>query len=550
MKKTNRLIISDQILENPLFDLIVQVSVAECYLHHVDFTSDYLTIDRNAQLLKCGEVRQLIRSLSESQSITASADRGEDDLRRDEILLNRAKLRIQELNLSTLEEVKLTIDPDLFLETMINCMRNDVLTAQTYAIRREKEQFSALAKRMRILRESNEMVEYLVLERIANEHIDSKAKREFEKLKNFEILNMEKITPFFLKLAKSTKKSALLSDIKNEQGDFFDTETEQKKYILDYYSSVYKIDPSRKKVVRGDIENFLGDEILNHPIVKSSIINNKLKLELEGPLTLAELDIAVNKLNCKSAAGIDGLSSKFIKKTWYLFRVPLLKYSHCCFEKGRISDNFRSACIKLIPKKSDASSIADWRPISLLSNLYKVLSRALQLRLKKTTDIIFSRAQKGFTSSRYLQEVLINVLESISFCKAEKILGAILAIDQSKAFDKIDHDFMTLCYEFFGFGENFVSMLNCLGTNRRACLIWDEGDLSEFFSLDTGRPQGCILSPDQYNIGQQIALFKIELCPELRSVFLNFMGPETPLAIASTGHEANKNFILESAKET
>jgi len=139
----------------------------------------------------------------------------------------------------------------------------------------------------------------------------------------------------------------------------------------------------RKKVIEGDIEKFLGPDLLSHPLVLNSKIPENLKNELENPLTIEELDIAVHKLNNKSAAGIDGLSGKLIKKLWFSLRVPLWKYANCCFSKGRLQDTFRSACIKLIPKKGDIMKISNLRPISLLSNLYKVLSRALHARLKK-----------------------------------------------------------------------------------------------------------------------------------------------------------------------
>jgi len=125
-----------------------------------------------------------------------------------------------------------------------------------------------------------------------------------------------------------------------------------------------------------------------------------------------------------------------------------------------------------------------------------------------------------------------------------------VAIDQSKAFDKIDHDFMTLSYKFFGFGDNFINMMDTVGQNRRACIILDDGALSNYFSLDTGRPQGEILSPDQYNIGQQICLFKIELCPEIASIFNHFLRPRFAFEIGCNKLDSNKYFINESEGET
>jgi hypothetical protein len=86
-------------------------------------------------------------------------------------------------------------------------------------------------------------------------------------------------------------------------------------------------------------------------------------------------------------------------------------------EKKKLSHSFKTASIKLIPKKGDTTKIKNWRPISLLSCLYKVLSRALNNRLIKICGYVFSRGQKGFTNGSYIQEVLINVVEMIAHCK-------------------------------------------------------------------------------------------------------------------------------------
>ena len=62
-------------------------------------------------------------------------------------------------------------------------------------------------------------------------------------------------------------------------------------------------------------------------------------------------------------------------------------------------------------------------------------------------------------------------------------------------------------------------MLETVGNNRNASIIFDSGKMSDPIKLETGRPQGENLSPNQYNIGQQIVLFRIELDTNLTSVF-------------------------------
>jgi hypothetical protein len=61
------------------------------------------------------------------------------------------------------------------------------------------------------------------------------------------------------------------------------------------------------------VENFLGPEICNNNVVKNSKLSVADKEFFDRDLTLLELDVAANSLNEKSAGGLDGVSSKFIK---------------------------------------------------------------------------------------------------------------------------------------------------------------------------------------------------------------------------------------------
>ncbi len=87
------------------------------------------------------------------------------------------------------------------------------------------------------------------------------------------------------------------------------------------------------------------------------VINAKLNEDerniLDQPLSLAELDKSINEANMKSAPGPDGITNPFIKHFWNLFRTPLLKYANYCYQNGTLTDNFRRARIRLIPKKGN-----------------------------------------------------------------------------------------------------------------------------------------------------------------------------------------------------
>jgi hypothetical protein len=246
----------------------------------------------------------------------------------------------------------------------------------------------------------------------------------------------------------------------------------------------------------------LGPEVASNNIVKNSKLLANERNYFDRELSIQELDIAVNKMNLQSAGGLDGIPTKFLKKFWAYFRYPLTVYANFLFESGHLTQSFNSAGIKLIPKKGDITKIKNWRPISLL-NVFK---------------IVLSRGQKGFTSKRNLHECIINITETIAFAETEKVPAFVLALDMAKAFDTVQHDYMLHVYKFFGLGEKFVCMLDTISTGRTACIIKDNNQIMAPFPLGTGFPQGSLPSPNQFNLGEQLLIFKIELDPRIRPI--------------------------------
>jgi hypothetical protein len=88
----------------------------------------------------------------------------------------------------------------------------------------------------------------------------------------------------------------------------------------------------------------------------------------------------------------------------------------------------------------------------------------------------------------------------------------------AKAFDCLDHRFITQVYKFFGLGENMIRWLHLLGNQRRACINLEDNLTSKFFDLGCGRPQGDNLSPITFNFCEQILIFRLELDPLIAKI--------------------------------
>lgn len=70
------------------------------------------------------------------------------------------------------------------------------------------------------------------------------------------------------------------------------------------------------------------------------------------------------------------------------------------FEKGIISKGMNATFIVLIPKKEEVKDFSDFRPISLVGSLYKIISKVLSLRIRKIMDSVVSISQGAFVRGR------------------------------------------------------------------------------------------------------------------------------------------------------
>jgi hypothetical protein len=501
----------------------VAVAAAETHLQHA--VRDQEDVDVEEGLLHVGRVINKINQCNELEFKIAFDDNA-NDCPRDLIMCNDELTGLVNTlpDPERFNDIVLSCNPDVFLEVLMGNIRNTIISFQAWHQKVKQAKVISITNQLNSLKinfkDNAELIFRLETELVNIRDTELAAK--FSEIKLFEHLHHEKPSPHFLNLIKCSNKDSL-SAIKGKNGEELHSEQEREDRLVQYFSDVYcKKKQGTSVNFDNCITDFLGQEICESPVVRNSKLTADEKEALDRPLSIGELDDSLSKCNLKSAAGSDGFSNKLIKLCWQHLRIPLFNYANFCFTTGLMTHNFRSASIKLIPKKGDLGNLKNWRPISLLSNMYKIISRAFNLRLKKVVNRICSRAQKGYNSDRYVQEVLINVCETIAHCKQNNIRGCVLAVDMAKAFDTLNHDFIKSVYRFFGLGENIIRWLDLLGNQRQACIIMDEGKCTKYFDLETGRAQGDNLSPFIFNFCEQVLIFKLELDPDIIKIPRNF----------------------------
>ena len=515
--------VKDNYIMGEEFKTGVHIAVVECYIIHAILDQHFTELHKDDILTRIGTVHGLLTEIQELK--TREVKEGTNRLLTLRIEGIRADIRecLEQLpNFEALNTLTLAPTPDIFLETLILCVKNNALKEQQRSIQISTARKNELIGRLKNLKIDNRP-NFLLIQRTENELsrvIEAELRSELENFKRFETLNEEKITPHFMSMVKGSFKSEKPTLIRNDHGNEFESIEEQKNFVGTYYKNIYK---KNLEVAVADnpenISNFLGEDILLEPVVVSAKLNNAEREDLDLPLTIEELTQSINESNLKSAPGSNGISNKFIKTYWEFFKRPLLNYANYAFETGRLTNSFRTADIKLIPKKGgDLTKIKNWRPISLLNCFYKCISRAFARRLKKYMNKLTPCAQKGYANGRYCQEVLMSVVDTIENCKNIGKKGAMLCLDIQKAFDSISHGYLKNVFQFYNFGPNISRWLTLLSMNRAARIVLDTDLATEIFELEQGNAQGDTISPFLFNLGYQILLFKIQFDLQITGV--------------------------------
>ncbi len=144
-------------------------------------------------------------------------------------------------------------------------------------------------------------------------------------------------------------------------------------------------------------------------------------------------------------------------------------------------------------EKGERTKIANYRPITLLNTDYKLLSKALAVRLARVAPDIIHRAQAGFVPGRKIQNHTQLARMMMLWAEKNDENGAIIALDQEKAYDKIAHDYLWRVLEKFGIPDPFIRLVQSLYAHAETSIMVN-GVLSKTYRIYRGVRQGDPLS--------------------------------------------------------
>jgi hypothetical protein len=156
----------------------------------------------------------------------------------------------------------------------------------------------------------------------------------------------------------------------------------------------------------------------------------------------------------------------FYKKFWHMVGPKIRDKVLGVLNGGQMPMGWNETTIMLISKVSSPEKIIEFRLISLCNVLYKLISKVLSNRLKMILPHIISPCQSAFVPGRMITDNVLLAYEITHMMhrrKGNRDGLVAVKLDMSKAYDRVEWNFLERIMEKMGFAENWVRVvMNCV----------------------------------------------------------------------------------------
>jgi hypothetical protein len=191
------------------------------------------------------------------------------------------------------------------------------------------------------------------------------------------------------------------------------------------------------------------------------------------------------------------MHSIFYKKFWDIVGEKVTEEVLGVLNGGPMPPDWNETCIVLIPKTTNPDCMKDLRPISLCNVVYKLVSKVLANRLKLILDDIISPNQSAFVPGRMISDNILLAYECTHYMKTKKQGKegyAAVKLDMSKAYDRVEWEFLERVMRKLGFADRWVQLvMTCITSVNYQVKV--NGDATEIIIPERGLRQGDPLSP-------------------------------------------------------
>lgn len=214
------------------------------------------------------------------------------------------------------------------------------------------------------------------------------------------------------------------------------------------------------------------------------------------PTTVEEVLDITHKLKPSNSCGIDGISSNILKQIIPNIAIPMVHIFNTSMFTGIVPSKLKVAKVIPIFKAGDKHSFNNYRPISILPALSKILERLIYNRIINFVNKhnILTPDQFGFRPKHSTYMAINNLYDKISAALDKKLCTVGIFLDLSKAFDTLNHQILTSKLNNYGIRGTANAWIQNYLTDRKQYVAFNQY-CSSTSSINCGVPQGSILGP-------------------------------------------------------
>ena len=243
---------------------------------------------------------------------------------------------------------------------------------------------------------------------------------------------------FFHKVANGRRNRKFIKVLENERGVVLNDSESITEEILHYFEKLYS----------GQIgEPWRVEGLHWSPIFEESASR------LDSPFTEEEIHKAISQLDRDKASGPDGFTIAVFQDCWDVIKEDLVRVFAEFHSSGIINQSTNASFIVLLPKKSVTKKISDFRPISLITSLYKIIAKVLSGRLRRVLHETIHSTQGTSVQGRQILDAVLITNEIMDEKRRSGEEGVVLKIDFEKAYDHVSWDFLDHVLEKKGFSH-------------------------------------------------------------------------------------------------
>jgi len=308
----------------------------------------------------------------------------------------------------------------------------------------------------------------------------------------------EKSNKYFLNIIKKRQAETNIDRLEWE-GRAAVTQGELKQLVVDFYGDLYE----KQENLETDYDSFFSSD--------TPSLGDEDRSMLDGDVTLEEITRTLHSCE-ESAPGPDGITYKTYQALWEVLGSFSLKAWNYSLEMGNLPSSQKLSSITLLPKEGkDLSQIGNWRPITLTNCDLKIYTKNMANRVSLVLDKIIFKSQTAYIPGRNVHNNSRMYEFYRDYCNKNNIDAVLLSLDAKKAFDSVDHRYMTACLKKYGFSDQFIDAVRVLYNDIKADILVN-GYRTTIIKIARCVKQGDALS---------CALFIICLDPLIRNIERN-----------------------------